>query len=149
MHPVDALLHDARQLLGDHTPTALPTLAIPQPPTPPAGWTSEAADNAQAAGDTLHRNLTRIADLHATARALIDEASDTVLSARTQLQGIEHQWAADQASATADATNPDGASALLSAARDHTTTITELVRATAEHFHASAQKLAAITKHLA
>ncbi len=141
MHPVDAVLSQARELLGAVTP---PQLSTPQPgtqiPSPPA-WSGAAADTAVTTSAALDHHRTHLHHLHTSAGAVINDAAQISQAARTQLRTVETAWAADKIAVGPYSNTPEGKAALLRAGQQRIHEATQVVQTAATQVQGAAQQV--------
>lgn len=141
MHPVDALLAQARTLLGNlGTPQLTPLnpgTAVPAP----AVWSGSAADAAVTASDQLNAHRGQLHSAHTAAGTVITEAAQISRDAHTQLRTVEVAWASDKAAVGPYANTAVGQAALLRAGQQRVQEATMVVQTAAERFQGSAQQL--------
>lgn len=148
MHPVDALLVQARALLGG---TASPQLAALNPASTvpaPGMWSGSAADTAILASDQLQARREQLHTAHSGAGRVISGAAEISRDAHTQLRTVEVAWASDKAAVGPYAHTPAGQAALLKAGQQRVQEATAVVQSAAERFQGAAQQLNTVTGQL-
>lgn len=142
MHPVDALLEQARHLLGTQAPPSMPA-ATYSPATPVGEWTGQAGD--QSAPAALTEQLHTLRDRHTEAAAITETANAIAEHAHSTLTAIQSAWEHDKAALHA-ADTPDAQAALLQTAQQHIDEATKLVEDTATQYQDCAQQLRAVAE---
>ncbi len=148
MHPVDALLENARRLLGNLTPAELTAITPTAPAHTPSTWSGQAADTALTASDQLAVQRTQLHHTHDAARTVITSAAEISRDAHTQLGAIETAWATDKAAVGPFAHTPAGQAALLQAGQLRVQEATTVVQGAAERFQSAAGELTSLTGQL-
>lgn len=141
MHPVDAMLQQARELLGTVAP---PQLSAPHPGSPitgPHAWSGAAADTAATVSGDLEQQRTHLHLVHTSARAVINDAAQISQAARTQLRTVETAWAADKAAVGPYAHTAEGQAALLRAGQQRVQEASQVVQTAAARFQGAAQQV--------
>jgi len=147
VHPVDDLLHQARQLLGTMNPVQF-DLAVPPAPPAPASWDSQAAGAAAETSARLDIVTAQLRSAHQAVAAAVVEANEIAHNAHTQLNAVENTWASDRAALDPASDTEDNQAGLLQAAHKHVQEVTAVVQLAAEQFQSAAQRIAAATASL-
>jgi len=148
MHPVDAVLSQARALLGAVTP---PQLSAPNPGSSipgPRVWSGAAAETAITTSGELDHHRTHLHRVHTSASAVINDAAQISHTARTQLRTVETAWAADKIAVGPYANTPEGKAALLRAGQQRIHEATQVIQTAAAQFQGAAQQVHTLTGRL-
>jgi len=148
MHPVDALLAQARTLLGNLTPPQLTAINSGSQPPSPTGWSGAASDAALTASEELTQQRHQLHTAHGSAATIITQAAQISRDAHTQLRTVETAWASDKAAVGPYANTPAGQAALLRAGQQRVQEATLVVQSAAERFQGAAQQIGVITEQL-
>lgn len=149
MHPVDAALHQARQLLGTVTPPDITTPSYgDQPPEPPANWAGGASEKSHTVSTELDSQRDQIRTTHHQVAAVVAQANQLVHQADTGLTSVEQAWEQDKATLAPFADTPEGQAALLQAGQLRVNEATELIHSTATQYQQTAGQLQALTSNL-
>ena len=97
MHPVDAALQQARQLLGTLTPPELTPPAYGGQVSTPTDWTGTAAERAGTVHTELDTNREDLRAAHRSAATAVASANRLSEEARTGLTAVEASWQQDKA----------------------------------------------------
>lgn len=144
MHPVDAVLQSARQLLGTMSPAHLSAADYgPEHTAQPANWSGDAADTAKATSAQLDNHRGQLRTAHQAVGAAVTEANQISRAAHTGLRAVETAWASDKAALGPYANTPEGQAALLTAGQQRVQEATQVVDTAAGRFQAVAQQVQA------
>lgn len=142
MDSVDALLQQARQLLGassppDPEPTTLgePNLAGRHP----SSWDGDASHEAAATSTTLDGRRDQLLSAHRNATTTIAAANTIGQNARDNLTAVQTAWQQDKSTFTPS--TAQGQAALLQAGRQRLTEATQIVEDTASQYQSAARQL--------
>ncbi|UQX13532.1 C40 family peptidase [Candidatus Mycobacterium methanotrophicum] len=146
---VDAVIHQARTLLGSGQPATPPPPAPPgPPPAPPHGWDGTAADNAQTTSDRLHRHRHQLGAAHTTATSAMSAGTDIATDAHRNLDTIETDWNTDKDTLGPYADTPEGQAALTRAGMQRITDTQALVYDTAGQYDDASRRVKDATAQL-
>ncbi len=148
MHPVDALLHQARQLLGTSAPpTPNPDPSGSNPASQqPTSWTGDASSNATAINATLDGHRNQLNTAHHDATTIIAATNTIGQTARKNLATVETAWQQDKD--TFIPTTAQGQAALLQAGRERVTEAAQIVERAATEYQQAAHQLTTTTADL-
>lgn len=140
MHPVDAVLHKARQLLGstpapEHQGASLTETVVAHP----IGWDSESGDAATATSTAIDNQLNHIQTIHHNAHQAMADAAQIAQSARDKLDALETDWQHDKD--THDPNTTQGQAALLQAAQQRINQAIDIVEHAATGYGDAAARL--------
>lgn len=144
MHPVDALLQSARQLLGSTTapePDAADFGAPNLAGEHPASWQGPASTDAAAKNTVLDRNRDQLRTTYSSAAAVIASANQYGQQARTDLAAVDNAWQHDKATLGRNANTPQGQVALLQAAQQRLDEASRIVERTAKQYQQAAEQM--------
>lgn len=143
MHPVDALLEQARQLLGTPsaaTITAPGTNAGPLAERHPPSWEGDTSTHAAATTSRLDADRNQVRTVHQAVSSTLTAANQIGQHARTRLDAVEAAWQQDKAALARFADTPQGQAALLQAGQHRITDATQIVKhAAIDYQHAARQ----------
>lgn len=151
MHPVDAILQQARQLLGS---PALPHLAGADFGAPnlagehPASWQGQASTRASANATALDKTREQLHSVYGSAATVITSANQYGHQARTELAAVDAAWQHDKATLARNAGTPQGHAALLQAAQQRVEEARRIVERTAKQYQQAATQMRATTEQL-
>jgi hypothetical protein len=148
MRAVDALLMQARELLGSYTAPSAPASAPASSLPSPGRWGGGAAEAATAASERLDGHQTHLRVTHTAAGAVIEHAAHISREAHTQLRAVEVAWSNDKAAIGPFANTPTGQAALLQAGQQRVQEATAVVQSAAERFHGAAEQIRTLTGQL-
>ncbi|CAN3131941.1 hypothetical protein ACNUDN_29115 [Mycobacterium sp. smrl_JER01] len=148
MHPVDAALQQARQLLGNLTPPELTPPAYGGQVSTPTDWTGTAAERAGTVHTELDTNREDLRATHKRAATAVASANRLSEEARTGLTAVETSWQQDKAILGPLADTPTGQAALLQAGQLRITEAAQLIEQTATQYATIAEQLAASSAEL-
>lgn len=151
MHPVDAILQQARQLLGS---TALPDLAEADFGAPDladkqsATWEGQASTRATAHNAALDNSRDQLRTVYGSAATVIASANQYGQHARKELAAVDAAWQHDKATLSRNAGTPEGHAALLQAAQQRVDEASRIVEQTAQQYQQAAKQMRSTTEQL-
>jgi len=110
---VDSTLQSLRAQLGSGGPPEWPAPFFGGPVASIPSWTGEASDAAHSRSNDLDRRRRVLADAHRAMAPIVQDAAQTVTSARSRLDAVTHSWQADKAALAPVAATPSGWTSLL------------------------------------
>lgn len=143
MHPVDALLEQARQLLGAPSGATMTTpgantgqLAHRHPP----GWEGDTSTHASATTSRLDNDRNKVHAARQAVGNVVTTANQIGQHARTRLDAVTAGWQQDKATLARVADTPEGQAALLQAGQQRIADATQIVKqAATDYQHAAGQ----------
>ncbi|MBZ4571558.1 hypothetical protein QRB41_24380 [Mycobacterium avium subsp. hominissuis] len=149
MDPVDALLQQARQLLGTSSPPDPEPAGLGEPNLAgqhPASWDGDASTQAATTSATLDGQRDQLRTTHHNATTTIAAANTIGQNARDNLTAVQTAWQQDKSTFTP--TTAQGQAALLQAGQQRITEATQIVEDTASQYQSAAQRLQTHTTEL-
>jgi len=151
MHPVDALLEQARQLLGTASPPAITTpntsagdLADSLPPS----WEGQSSTHAAATTSRLDTDRNQVRTAHQAVSTTLATANQLSQQAHTRLDAVQAAWQQDKATLGRFGDTAQGQAALLQAGQQRIADVTQIVRQTATDYQRAARHVHDATAHL-
>lgn len=142
MDPVDALLQQARQLLGTSTPPEPAPATLGEPDLAghhPGSWDGDASTQAATTSTELDGRREQLRSTHHNATVTIAAANTIGPNARDNLTAVETAWQQDKSTFTPS--TAQGQAALLQAGAQRITEATQIVQDTASQYQSAAQQL--------
>jgi hypothetical protein len=145
---VDATLKSLREQLGSGQPPDWPKPSFGERVSPIASWTGKASDAAHDRSSDLDRQRNLIAAAHRAMAPIVQDAAQTVTSARSRLDAVIQSWRADKAALAPLVTTPSGWTTLLHAGAVRVSEASAIVQQTHADFAALAERVRKVTAEL-